>query len=235
MVTGVREHDGRVWLGSLHEPAVACVAVDSVDLGHRHRARPVDSPDGPFSTDHVPADLRDRSTTPSWTSSRPRSATSWSAPAPHRRPPRPQPRRRRADDGDPPGLRLAARPGGLRHRPPGLRAQDAHRPGRQLRHAAQRGRPVAATRARPSPTTTSSRTPTPPRRFATPTAWPRPTRSAARTATSSRSSATARSPAAWPGRRSTTSRVAKDRRAGHRRQRQRPLLHADHRRPRQPP
>jgi hypothetical protein len=27
MVTGVREHDGRVWLGSLHEPAVAVVAV----------------------------------------------------------------------------------------------------------------------------------------------------------------------------------------------------------------
>ena len=25
MVTGVREHDGRVWLGSLHEPAVAVV------------------------------------------------------------------------------------------------------------------------------------------------------------------------------------------------------------------
>ncbi len=23
MVTGVREHDGRLWLGSLHEPAVA--------------------------------------------------------------------------------------------------------------------------------------------------------------------------------------------------------------------
>ena len=23
MVTGVREHDGRVWLGSLHEPAIA--------------------------------------------------------------------------------------------------------------------------------------------------------------------------------------------------------------------
>ncbi len=23
MVTGVREHEGRVWLGSLHEPAVA--------------------------------------------------------------------------------------------------------------------------------------------------------------------------------------------------------------------
>ena len=27
MVTGVRERDGRVWLGSLHEPAVAVVAV----------------------------------------------------------------------------------------------------------------------------------------------------------------------------------------------------------------
>jgi len=25
MVTGVREHDGRVWLGSLHEPAIAVV------------------------------------------------------------------------------------------------------------------------------------------------------------------------------------------------------------------
>jgi hypothetical protein len=25
MVTGVREHDGRLWLGSLHEPAVAVV------------------------------------------------------------------------------------------------------------------------------------------------------------------------------------------------------------------
>ncbi|RNM16205.1 SMP-30/gluconolactonase/LRE family protein [Nocardioides pocheonensis] len=27
MVTGVREHDGRLWLGSLHEPAVAVIAV----------------------------------------------------------------------------------------------------------------------------------------------------------------------------------------------------------------
>jgi len=25
MVTGVREHDGRIWLGSLHEPAVAVI------------------------------------------------------------------------------------------------------------------------------------------------------------------------------------------------------------------
>ena len=28
MVTGVREHDGRIWLGSLHEPAVAVIDVD---------------------------------------------------------------------------------------------------------------------------------------------------------------------------------------------------------------
>jgi len=27
MVTGVREHDGRLWLGSLHEPAVAVVTL----------------------------------------------------------------------------------------------------------------------------------------------------------------------------------------------------------------
>ena len=47
-----------------------------------------------------------------------------------RRSPRPQPRRGRADHGDPPHLRLPARPGGLRHRAPGLRAQDAHRAGR---------------------------------------------------------------------------------------------------------
>ncbi|MDQ6641703.1 MAG: SMP-30/gluconolactonase/LRE family protein [Actinomycetota bacterium] len=30
MVTGVREHDGRVWLGSLHEPAVALIDVTRV-------------------------------------------------------------------------------------------------------------------------------------------------------------------------------------------------------------
>jgi hypothetical protein len=27
MVTGVREHDGRLWLGSLHEPAIAVVGL----------------------------------------------------------------------------------------------------------------------------------------------------------------------------------------------------------------
>ena len=58
-----------------------------------------------------------------------------------------------------------------------------------------------ATRARRSPSTTSSRTPTPRPPCPTPTGWPRPTRSAARTATWSPSSATVRSPAGWPGRR----------------------------------
>ena len=47
-----------------------------------------------------------------------------------RRPPRPQPRCGRADPGPAPGLRLAARPDPVRHRPPGLRAQDRHRPRR---------------------------------------------------------------------------------------------------------
>jgi sugar lactone lactonase YvrE len=32
MVTGVREHEGRVWMGSLHEPAVAVLDVRSLDL-----------------------------------------------------------------------------------------------------------------------------------------------------------------------------------------------------------
>jgi hypothetical protein len=27
MVTGVREHDGRLWLGSLHEPAVGVITL----------------------------------------------------------------------------------------------------------------------------------------------------------------------------------------------------------------
>jgi hypothetical protein len=30
MVTGVREHDGRLWLGSLHEPAVAVVSLSGL-------------------------------------------------------------------------------------------------------------------------------------------------------------------------------------------------------------
>ena len=53
----------------------------------------------------------------------------------------PEPRRRRADHRDPPGLRLPARRGRLRHRPPVLRPQAAHRPARLLRPA-QGGGPV---------------------------------------------------------------------------------------------
>ena len=60
----------------------------------------------------------------------------------HRRPPRPEPRRRRAHPGAAPGVRLAARPDPLGHRPPGLRAQDRHRPGRPVRDPAAEGRPV---------------------------------------------------------------------------------------------
>ena len=52
------------------------------------------------------------------------------------RPPRPEPRRGRAHDRDPPGLRLAQGQDRLRHRAPGLRAQAADRPGRAVRHAA---------------------------------------------------------------------------------------------------
>ena len=95
-----------------------------------------------------------------------------------RRPPRPQPRRGRADPGPAPGLRLAARPDRLRHRPPGLRAQDAHRPARTSPTCGSRAA-CPATRAGPSPSTTSSRTRTPPPRCPRPTASPRPTSCAA--------------------------------------------------------
>ena len=54
-----------------------------------------------------------------------------------------------------------ARPGRLRHRPPGLRAQAAHRPRRGSSTRCARRAACPATRARPSPSTTSSRTPTP--------------------------------------------------------------------------
>ena len=146
---------------------------------------------------------------------------------PHRRPPRPQPRRGRADHRAAPGVRLADGPHRLRHRPPGLRAQDAHRPAGRLRPAAPARRRCPATRAGPSPSTTSSRTRTPPPRCPTPTAWPRPTRCAARTGTSVRRGRRRRAHRRHvPGRRSTTSPPRRTA-AGHRRQRQRPLLHAD--------
>ena len=49
MVTGVREHDGRVWLGSLHEPAIA--VVDASDSVHS-------LPMGVLDTIAGPRDLR---------------------------------------------------------------------------------------------------------------------------------------------------------------------------------
>ncbi len=39
MVTGVREHDGRVWMGSLHEPAIA--VYDPVSGGPTRRLAPM--------------------------------------------------------------------------------------------------------------------------------------------------------------------------------------------------
>ena len=67
---------------------------------------------------------------------------------PHRRPPRPEPRRRRADDRDAPGLRVAAGHDGVRHGPPGLRAQAAHRPAATSRSCAARaGCPATRSRA----------------------------------------------------------------------------------------
>ena len=59
----------------------------------------------------------------------------------HRRAPRAEPRGRRAHHRDPPGVPLAARHRGLRHRPPVLRAQAAHRAPR-LHRAAHPGRAV---------------------------------------------------------------------------------------------
>ena len=58
-----------------------------------------------------------------------------------RRPPRPQPGRGRAHHRHPPGLRLPERQGRVRHRPPGLRAQDADRTGGAVRRPASGGRP----------------------------------------------------------------------------------------------
>ena len=147
-----------------------------------------------------------------------------------RRPPRPQPGRRRADHGDPPRLRLAARPGRVGHRPPGLRPQDAHRTGRGVRPAAGRGR--------------AERLPEPGRVAA------RPRREQPRVHLAElrrRAGQGLRDPRRGPARRHRDRRRGAHRRhglggaqqhrrreevaAGDRRQRQRPLLHADGRRP----
>ena len=122
-----------------------------------------------------------------------------------RRPPRPQPRRRRADHRAAPGLRLAratrssstpaTSPTSTSCSPAGTTSAscEAGRPvrlpqprrvrARRRRELARLHRPVLGRRHRQGP---------PPHR-------------ASATGTPSRSSATARSPAAWPGRRSTTS------------------------------
>ena len=195
MVTGVREHDGRVWLGSLHEPAVAVL-----DLEPARRRTPTAAIDtgasltglerrtmGYLESISSPRDLRGLTDDAARRARRARSATSWS--------------RTCSRTGGHLGPNLGvveltlaihrvfdspARPGRLRHRPPGLRAQAAHRPGRAASTRCARRAASAATRARPSPSTTSSRTPTPRPRCPTPTGWPRPTRSAARTGTWSR-------------------------------------------------
>ena len=67
-----------------------------------------------------------------------------------RRAPRPEPRRRRADHGDPPGLRLAARRDRVRHRAPELRAQAAHRAARTSRGCAEAAASPATRSARES-------------------------------------------------------------------------------------
>ena len=151
------------------------------------------------------------------------------------RPPRPQPRRRRAHPGAAPGVRLAARPDPLGHRPPGVRPQDRHRPGRRVRPAAAEGRAV--------------RLPEPGR------VRPRRHRELARVDRAVvRRRAGQGVPAARrdrPARRRGRRRRVADRRDGlggaeqhrrrphpaprHRRQRQRALLLADHRRARAPP
>ncbi len=57
----------------------------------------------------------------------------------HRRPPRLQPRRRRADPRPAPGLRLPSRRHPLGHRPPGLRPQDRDRPAARVLRTAPAG------------------------------------------------------------------------------------------------
>ena len=71
----------------------------------------------------------------------------------------------------------------------------------RMSDAAPDRRRCPATRAGPRARTTGSRTRTPRPRCPTPTGWPRRSRSAASAGRSSRSSATARSPAACAGRR----------------------------------
>ncbi len=95
---------------------------------------------------------------------------------PHRRAPRLQPRRRRAHPRGPPGVRLPHGHRPVGHRPPGLRPQDRHRPARRLRRPPPGRRPLGLPEPGRSPSTTGSRTATPRRSSATPTASPPRTR-----------------------------------------------------------
>ena len=88
----------------------------------------------------------------------------------------PEPRRRRADPGAAPGLRLAARHDRLGHRAPGVRPQDPHRPARTTSSTLrQRGGLVRLPEPGRVASTTSSRTATPRPRCPGPTGSPRPT------------------------------------------------------------
>ena len=121
---------------------------------------------------------------------------------PHRRAPRPQPRRGRADARPAPGLRLAAGTGSC-STPATRRTCTRSSPaGRTASTCCASAAASPATRARPRASTTSSRTRTPrPRcRYADGMAKAYALRGEDR-GTSSRSSATARSPAACAGRR----------------------------------
>ena len=160
-------------------------------------------------------------------------------PGPHlrpaRRPPRPQPRRRRADPGDPPGLRLARATGSSSTpatRPTCTRSSPAAPTGstRCARRAA-----CPATRARRSPSTTSSRTPTPPPSlsYADGLAKAYAIRGEDRHVVAVIGDGALTGGMAWEALNNIA--AGKDRTPGDRRQRQRPLLHADRRRPRQPP
>ena len=103
-------------------------------------------------------------------------------------------------------------------------------------HAAPAGRPVRATRAAPRPSTTVvENSPRLDRRCPTPTGWPRPSRCRGERPARRRRRRRRRADRRHGLGGAEQHRRGQDRPAGHRRQRQRPLLRADHRRPRRPP
>ena len=146
----------------------------------------------------------------------------------------PEPRRRRADHRDAPGVRVAAGHHGVRHGPPGLRAQAADRPPRLLA-AAQQGRPVRV----PQPGGVRARRRRELARLDR-AELGRRHRQGQRAAGPRRPARRRGDRRRRPdGRHGLGGAQQHRRRAGpparHRRQRQRPLLRADHRRPGAPP